>query len=48
MLPHVPNLMPYIVIMDCNVPAAYSFKQIKTILSNIKQDYIQVSKIYKY
>lgn len=43
LLPHVPNLMPYVVVMDCNVPASYSFKQIKSILSSIKQDYLQVS-----
>lgn len=41
-LPHIPNVMPYAVVMDCNVPASYSFKQIKSILLTIKQDYIQV------
>ncbi|KAJ8929568.1 hypothetical protein NQ314_017732 [Rhamnusium bicolor] len=41
LLPHVPNLMPNIIIMDSNVPASYAFKQLKSVLSTLKQDCIQ-------
>ncbi|XP_076253957.1 death-associated protein kinase dapk-1-like [Rhynchophorus ferrugineus] len=41
LLPHVPNLMDIVIIMDSNVPASFAFKQFKTILANIKQNIIQ-------
>ncbi|KAJ8953553.1 hypothetical protein NQ318_002973 [Aromia moschata] len=41
LLPHVPNLMPSVIIMDSNVPASYAFKQLKSVLSSLKQDCIQ-------
>ncbi|KAK9739260.1 Ankyrin repeats (3 copies) [Popillia japonica] len=40
-LPHTPNLVVNPIIMDCNVPASFAFKQLKSILSSIKQDCIQ-------
>lgn len=43
LLPHVPNLMDVVVIMDSNVPASFAFKQFKSILANVKQNCIQVS-----
>lgn len=42
LLPHVPNLLPTVIIMDSNVPASYAFKQLKTVLANLKQDCIHV------
>ncbi|XP_030750996.1 death-associated protein kinase 1-like [Sitophilus oryzae] len=41
LLPHVPNLMDTVVIMDSNVPASFAFKQLKSILANVKQNIIQ-------
>lgn len=43
LLPHVPNLMSSVIIMDSNVPASFAFKQFKSLLSGLKQDCIQVS-----
>lgn len=43
LLPHVPKLLPNVVILDCNVPASFAFKQVKSILSNLKQENAQVS-----
>ncbi|CAG9773909.1 unnamed protein product [Ceutorhynchus assimilis] len=40
-LPHVPNLMDVVIIMDSNVPASFAFKQFKVILGNVKQNCIQ-------
>lgn len=42
LLPHVPNLKNKIIIMDTNVPASYAFKQLKSTLTTLKQDCIQV------
>lgn len=40
---HVPNLMSNVIVMDSNVPASYAFKQLKSTLTSLKQDCIQVS-----
>lgn len=42
LLPHVPNFLSTVIIMDCNVPASNAFKQLKSMLSTLKQDCIQV------
>lgn len=42
LIPHVPNLMSSVVIMDSNVPASYAFKQLKSIMAELKQDCLQV------
>lgn len=39
----MPNLHQNIIVLDSNVPAAFAFKQLKAILSTIKQEYMQVS-----
>lgn len=39
---HIPKLHPSPVIMDCNAPNSFGFKQLKGILSNMKQDCSQV------
>nr|XP_022900438.1 death-associated protein kinase 1-like isoform X1 [Onthophagus taurus] len=41
MVPHAPNLIVNPIVMDCNVPASHAFKQLKSILTSIKQDCIQ-------
>ncbi|CAH0563355.1 unnamed protein product [Brassicogethes aeneus] len=41
MVPHAPNLMSHALVVDCNVPASYAFKQLKSILSNMRQELIQ-------
>ncbi|XP_060523349.1 death-associated protein kinase 1-like [Cylas formicarius] len=41
LLPHIPNLMDVVVVMDANVPASHAFKHFKTILANVKQECIQ-------
>lgn len=41
MLPHAPNLMVNPIVVDSNVPASYGFKQLKFILSTIKQECMQ-------
>ncbi|XP_044252552.1 death-associated protein kinase 1-like isoform X2 [Tribolium madens] len=41
LIPHVPNLMPSMVIMDANVPASYPFKQLKSTMADLKQDCLQ-------
>lgn len=43
LLPHIPNLMDLVIIMDSNVPASFAFKQLKSVLANIKQNIIQVN-----
>ncbi|EFA08636.2 death-associated protein kinase 1 isoform X2 [Tribolium castaneum] len=40
-IPHVPNLMSSVVIMDTNVPASYPFKQLKSTLAELKQECLQ-------
>lgn len=46
LLPHVPNFLSNVIIMDSNVPASYAFKQLKTVLSNLRQDCIQVNFLF--
>ncbi|KRT78934.1 Ankyrin repeat-containing protein, partial [Oryctes borbonicus] len=41
LLPHTPNFIVNPIAMDCNVPASFAFKQLKSILTSIKQDCIQ-------
>ncbi|XP_065164741.1 death-associated protein kinase 1-like isoform X2 [Atheta coriaria] len=41
LFPHVSNLSKDTIVMDCNVPASYAFKQLKTLLCAIKQDCIR-------
>lgn len=48
MMPHFPNLMDTIVVMDCNVPASFPFKQVKSLLANIKQNCLQVSNSFLF
>lgn len=43
LIPHVPNLCPSVLVLDCNVPAAYPFKQLKSMLATIKQEFVNVS-----
>lgn len=43
LIPDVPNLHSNVIIMDCNVPASYPFKQLKSMLVSLKQDCVEVS-----
>lgn len=45
LIPHAPNFQT-VVIMDTNVPASYGFKQLKSIMSNLRQDCIQVCLVH--
>lgn len=42
LIPHATGLSSTVLIMDCNVPASYPFKQLKSTLQGLKQDCIQV------
>ncbi|RZC35529.1 Ankyrin repeat domain containing protein [Asbolus verrucosus] len=41
LIPHVPNLMLNVIIMDTNVPASYAFKQLKSTMAELKQECLQ-------
>lgn len=42
LVPHSPNFSSTVLIIDCNVPASYPFKQLKSTLLGLKQDCVQV------
>lgn len=43
LLPDIPYIHPNVLVMDCNVPASYSFKHLKSMLLTLKQESIEVS-----
>ncbi|XP_050311548.1 death-associated protein kinase 1-like [Anthonomus grandis grandis] len=41
LMPHVPNLMDNVVVMDANIPASHAFKLFKSTLAGVKQNCLQ-------